>query len=89
MQTDESGLTLLSVATLQGQTEQLKILIPSARFFILLHTGDLEIVQWLIESYPQVGEIPNANGDLAVHFAAAEGACVPSNNGHAALILQY
>ena len=28
---------------------------------------------WLIDNYPEIADIPNANGDLAVHFAAAQG----------------
>ncbi|CAI8009295.1 Espin [Geodia barretti] len=51
-QVDESGLSLISLATLQG---------------------DEEMTGWLVDNFPEVGDIPNLNGDLAVHFAAAQG----------------
>ena len=35
--------------------------------------GDKEMTAWLLENYPEVGDTPNTNGDLAVHFAAAQG----------------
>ena len=35
--------------------------------------GDKEMTEWLVENYPEITDIPNANGDLAVHFAAAQG----------------
>lgn len=31
------------------------------------------MTKWLVDNYPQVADIPNANGDLPVHFAAAQG----------------
>ena len=31
------------------------------------------MVSWILANYPQVAAIPNANGNLAVHFAAASG----------------
>ena len=36
-------------------------------------TGDEEMTGWLVDNFPEVGDIPNLNGDLAVHFAAAQG----------------
>lgn len=34
------------------------------------------MTKWLVDNYPQVADIPNANGDLPVHFAAAQGEIV-------------
>lgn len=31
------------------------------------------MTRWLVDNFPQVADIPNANGDLPVHFAAAQG----------------
>lgn len=31
------------------------------------------MTKWLVDNFPQVADIPNANGDLPVHFAAAQG----------------
>ena len=28
---------------------------------------------WILENFPRVAEVPNASGNLAVHFAAAQG----------------
>ena len=30
---------------------------------------------WILENFPRVAEVPNASGNLAVHFAAAQGKC--------------
>ena len=39
----------------------------------MLCAGDEDMTRWLIDNYPKIGDIANANGDLAVHFAAAQG----------------
>ena len=41
--------------------------------YCTLCTGDKEMAKWLVDNYPEVGDIPNVNGDLPVHFAAAQG----------------
>eukprot|EP00731_Ephydatia_muelleri_P013653 Em0007g963a len=51
-QTDESGLTIASLAAVQG---------------------DEEMLQWIIEHFPKVASIPNTQGNLPIHFAAASG----------------
>ena len=33
------------------------------------------MVLWILENFPRVAEVPNASGNLAVHFAAAQGKC--------------
>ncbi len=31
------------------------------------------MVKWIADNYPQVTEVTNTTGDLAVHYAAASG----------------
>ena len=40
---------------------------------MLIVLGDEEMVDWILESFPSVVEVSNANGDLCVHFAASQG----------------
>ena len=35
---------------------------------------------WILENFPRVAEVPNASGNLAVHFAAAQGKCPVNKN---------
>lgn len=39
----------------------------------LCSLGDEEMVAWILDSFPSIADISNANGNLAVHFAAASG----------------
>lgn len=41
--------------------------------FTVSLTGHKEMVAWLLDSYPDLANIANKNGNLAVHFAAAQG----------------
>ncbi|XP_064397697.1 uncharacterized protein LOC135344431 isoform X2 [Halichondria panicea] len=51
-QTDETGLSLLSLAALGGNKD---------------------MAEWLLEGYPDLANVANSNGNLPVHFAAAQG----------------
>lgn len=35
--------------------------------------GDEAMVSWIVDNFPGVTDITNANGNLAIHFAAASG----------------
>ena len=35
--------------------------------------GDEEMVKWILDKFASVVDIQNPNGNLAVHFAAAQG----------------
>ena len=81
-ETDENGLSILSLATLQGISAQDNTDIILVDCFIpntVCYSGDEEMVLWILENFPRVAEVPNASGNLAVHFAAAQGKC-PDNN---------
>ena len=66
-QQDENGLTVLSLATLQG--------IVGTQSIIVMHSlsGDLKMVEFLVENFPSLGEISDTGGTLPIHFAAAGG----------------
>ena len=72
-ETDENGLSILSLATLQGISAQDNILLDCFIQNPVCYSGDEEMVMWILENFPRVAEVPNASGNLAVHFAAAQG----------------
>ena len=39
----------------------------------LVSLGHIDIVAWILDNYPEVADIPNKTGNVAVHFAAASG----------------
>ena len=39
----------------------------------VLLTDNEEMAAWLLDDYPDLARIANKNGNLAVHFAAAQG----------------
>ena len=72
---DNGGLTVLSLATLQGRSlAQRDILGKCDRILLIfLLVGDKEMVSWLLESFPETSDISNSSGNQPVHFAAAQG----------------
>lgn len=50
--TDENGLSILALATLQG---------------------DITMVRWIVQAYPDLGYLRDSGGNLPIHFAAAGG----------------
>lgn len=74
-ETDENGLSILSLATLQGicMNNTNTIMVDCLLHNPACYLGDEEMVLWILENFPRVAEVPNASGNLAVHFAAAQG----------------
>ena len=80
-QTDENGLSVLSLATLQGVSfvEALHSLLVQFLFFAWcklianFNKGNMKMVQWIVENFASVGLIPDSKGNYPIHFAAAAG----------------
>ncbi len=36
-------------------------------------TGNKDMADWLVEGYPDLANVANSNGNLPIHFAAAQG----------------
>ncbi len=70
-QTDETGLSLLSLAALGGEGV---VCVRSVLLVTLYpHPGNKDMAEWLLEGYPDLANVANSNGNLPVHFAAAQG----------------
>ena len=92
---DENGLTILSLAALQGSphppshsftlyrfTFPLTLLMISSPLPLpspspLYLIGDDEMVSWVLDTFADVANVPNGNGNLAVHFSASSGKQTP------------
>ena len=47
-----------------------------------LYTGNLKMVQWIIENFGIIGHIADHKGNLPIHFAAAGGRLVSYSLTH-------
>lgn len=85
-QTDENKLSILSLATLQGEhaVHQKRVqlvnsrracthAIPTPACIPLIPPGDIRMVKWITSTFTQLGHISDKKGNLPIHFAAAAG----------------
>ena len=78
-QTDDNGLSILSLATLQGLHPCAVVCLTAACIYncfdglYSLYIGDLKMVKWIVDNFANIGHISDSKGNLPIHFAAASG----------------